>query len=165
MMSPAACNSRSAANFAAFATFQGVGEDVYRYGRVGVATTSDNASDGTLTIEVSHDDVTWGGPTRSIADTRFAQPVMWNIVEKYFRIRYVNGPTEALGLTLQVQYSVNADIALGHELREDLSDETEAIATKTVSVGRDEKGSYNNVELDRSRSLRVNSRDITTLLN
>ena len=120
-------NSRDAATLAAAATFQGVGEDVSAYGRVGVAITSSNATDGTLTMEVSHDNVTWGGPSRAWTDTRFGQPHMWNIVEKYFRIKYVNGTTEADDLAIQVQYSNNADILLGHQLDETLIDETEAI--------------------------------------
>ena len=103
-------NSRAAATLAAAATFQGVGEDVSGFGRVGVAITSDNATDGTLTMEVSHDNVTWGGPTRAFSDTRFSQPHMWNIVEKYFRIKYVNGSTEATNLSIQVQYSSNANV-------------------------------------------------------
>ncbi len=126
-------NSRDAATLAAAATFQGVGEDVSAYGRVGVAVKSDNATDGTLTMEVSHDNVTWGGPTRSWADTSIAAPHMWNIVERYFRIKYVNGATEATNLSIQVQYSSNADILLGHQLTETLPTEVEAIITRPGS--------------------------------
>ena len=74
-------NSRDAATLAADAVFQGVGEDVSEYGRVGVSITTSNATDGVLTMEVSRDNVTWGGPTRTWSDTRFAQPHMWEIVE------------------------------------------------------------------------------------
>lgn len=123
-------NSRDAATLAASAVFQGVGEDVSAYGRVGIAITSTGASDGVLTIETSHDGVTYGGPTRSWSDTRYAQPHMWNIVEKYFRIKYTNGTTEALGLAIQVQYSVNADIALGHQLNETLNLDVESNITR-----------------------------------
>ena len=126
-------NSRDAATLAAGATFQGVGEDVSKYGRVGVSIVSDNATDGTLTMEVSHDNVTWGGPTRDWADTRFATPHMWNIVEKYFRIKYVNGTTEATNLSIQVQYSVNADIILGHQVGEILPAETETVVVRPVT--------------------------------
>ena len=120
-------NSRASATLAAGATFQGVGEDVSAYGRAGVAITSSNATDGVLTMEVSHDGVTWGGPTRTWGDTRFGKPHMWNIVEKYFRIKYVNGTTEANDLSIQVQYSTNADIVLAHPLSEVLSNEDEAV--------------------------------------
>ena len=134
-------NSRDAATLAASATFQGVGEDVTAYGRVGIAIRSDNATDGVLTIEVSHDNVTWGGPTRAWADTRFATPHMWNIVEKYFRIKYVNGTTEATNLSIQVQYSSNADIVLGHEVNAILPAETEGQAVRPI----------NNFDLDTAR--------------
>ena len=141
-------NSRAASTLAAAGVFQGVSEDVSNYGRVGVSIKSDNATDGVLTMEVSHDNVTWGGPTRNFADTRFSEPHMWNIVEKYFRIKYTNGTTEATNLSIQVQYSSNADILLGHQLDATLLDETEAIITKSVAVGQDPLGAYTNVKQD-----------------
>lgn len=123
-------NSRDAATLAAGAVFQGVGEDVSAYGRVGVAVRSDNDSDGVLTMEVSQDGINWGGPTRTWGNTRFGAPHMWNIVEKYFRIKYTNGTTEATNLAFQVQYSVNADIDLGHQLNETLSLDVESNITR-----------------------------------
>lgn len=137
-------NSRDAATLLASATFQGVGEDVSSYGRVGVSISSDNATDGVLTMEVSRDNVNWGGPTRTWSDTRFASPHMWNIVEKYFRVKYVNGTTEATNLAIQVQYSNNANTLLGHQLDETLLDETEALAVRSVTVGQDPNGVYKN---------------------
>ena len=126
-------NSRDAATLAAGATFQGVGEDVLKYGRAGIAIRSTNATDGVLTIETSHDNITWGGPTRDWANTSVAVPHMWNIVERYFRIKYVNGTTEATALCIQVQYSTNADIILGHQLNEILPAETEAVVTRPAT--------------------------------
>jgi hypothetical protein len=137
-------NARAASTLAAGAVYQGTGEDVSKYGRVGVSIVSDNATDGVLTMEVSRDNVTWGGPTRNFADTRFSEPHMWNIVEKYFRIKYTNGTTEATNLAIQVQYSVNADTLLGHQLDATLLDETEAIIARSVGVGLDPLGSYGN---------------------
>lgn len=123
-------NVRAAATLAASAVYQGTGEDVSKYGRAGIAIVSDNATDGVLTIETSHDNVTWGGPTRTWANTSIAAPHMWNIVEKYFRIKYTNGTTEATNLAIQVQYSVNADIMLGHQLNETLAEEVEAVVIR-----------------------------------
>ncbi len=137
-------NVRAAATLAAAGTYQGTGEDVSAYGRVGIAIHADNATDGVLTIEVSHDNTIWSGPTRAVADTRFAEPHMWNIVEKYFRILYTNGTTEATNLSIQVQYSVNADVLLGHQLDGALIDETEAIVTRSISVGQNPAGTYLN---------------------
>lgn len=137
-------NVRAAATLAAGAVYQGTGEDVSNYARVGVSITSSNATDGVLTMEVSHDNITWGGPTRNFADTRFAEPHMWNIVEKYFRIKYTNGTTEANDLSIQVQYSNNADVLLGHQLDGPLIDETEAIVTRSISVGQNPEGTYLN---------------------
>jgi len=133
---------------AAGATFQGVGEDVSGFGRAGISVKSSypaGLTGGTLTIEVSHDNVNWSGPTREISDTSTAQPVMWAIVEKYFRVKYVNGPVAATDLSIQVQYSNNDDILLAHPLSETLIDETQALATRSVLVGKDDNGDYNNV--------------------
>ena len=148
-------NSRPKSDFAAGATYQGTGEDVHMWGRVGVSITSDNRTSGTLYMEVSRDNVNWGGPSRRFEDTRFAQPHMWNIVEQYFRIKYVNDHIAANDLAIQVQYSNNADILLGHQLDETLIDETEAIITRSVILGRDEKGNYSNVTVDLDNNLHV----------
>jgi len=148
-------NSRPASTLAAGATFQGTSEDVSNYGRAGVAITSSNATDGVLTFEVSQDGINWGGPTREWEDTRFAQPHMWNIVEKYFRILYTNGSTEATDLAIQVQYSKNANILLAHQLTEVFKDETEAIATRSVLVGQTTGGDYVNVPVDGNGHIQV----------
>ena len=148
-------NSRDASTFEPFEVFQGTVEDVSAYARVGISVRSDNKSDGILTIEVSHDGVIWGGPERNWEDTRFAEPHMWTIVEQYFRIKYTNGTTLANNLSIQVQYSTNSDILLGHQLNKDLVDETEGIVTKSVIVGQDERGIYQNVPVDNRGNLKV----------
>ncbi|GAF73492.1 unnamed protein product, partial [marine sediment metagenome] len=148
-------NSRDAATLAAAATFQGVGEDVSQYGRIGVAITSTNATDGTLWMEVSHDNSTWSSIPRAFANTSIANPHMWNIVEKYFRVKYVNGTTEATGLAIQVQYSNNVDIFLGHQLDATLLNETEAIVTRSVLVGKTEAGDYINVPVSGAGKLQT----------
>ncbi len=126
-------NSRAASTLAAAATFQGVGEDVSNFGRVGVSIRSDNATDGTLTMEVSHDNTLWQGPNRTWSNTSIGAPHMWNIVEKYFRIKYVNGSTEATNLSIQVQYSTNADIVLAHQIDEVLRPEAETILVRAAT--------------------------------
>ena len=140
-----ALNARSPSTLAALAVYQGTGEDVSIYGRVGVSIVSDNATDGILTMETSHDNITYSGVDRTISDTRSGEPHMWNIVEQYFRIKYTNGTADAINLSIQVQYSVNIDILLGHQLDQTLLNETEAIITRSILVGQDSKGVYNNV--------------------
>ena len=152
-------NAFGPATLAPLAVYQGTGEDVSEYGRVGVAVTSSNASSGVLTMEVSHDNITWGGPSRNWSDTRFSQPHMWNIVEKYFRIKYTNGTQEVNDLCIQVQYSNNADIILGHQLDEELKDEVEAIVTRATLVGRNADGRYNNIAIDDLNRLQVNQEE------
>lgn len=159
-------NVRAASTLAAGAVYQGTGELVTGYGRAGISITSTNKTDGVLTIEVSRDGVTYGGPNRTFADTRFSQPHMWNIVEPYFRIKYTNGNNSANDLAITVQYSNNADILLGHQLDETLIDETEAIVTRSVLVGRDSRGEYANVPVTNTGRLEVDTQenDTTRLL-
>lgn len=138
-------NSRAKATLASAATFQGTSDRATSHGRIGVSITSDNATDGILTMEVSHNGTDWGGPSRSWADTRFSQPHMWEIVEPYFRIKYVNGSTEAQNLSIITQFSNNGAILLGHQLDETLLNETEAIISRSVAVGQDVQGVYRNI--------------------
>ncbi|QDP48859.1 MAG: hypothetical protein Unbinned7794contig1000_3 [Prokaryotic dsDNA virus sp.] len=138
-------NSYAAATLAAGATFQGTVEMVTRSGRIGVAIKTDNATDGVLTIEVSHDGVIWGGPTRNWSDTRSAEPHMWEIVEKYWRILYTNGTTEATNISIQTHFSSNGGILLAHQLDKILLDENQAIITRAVSVSKDNMDNYVNV--------------------
>lgn len=155
VISTTSFNSRDAATLAASATFQGTSEDVTAYGRVGVSIHSTNSTDGVLWMEVSHDNVIWSGPPRTVSDASVAQPHMWNIVEKYFRIRYVNGTTEADDLSIQVQYSVNANILLAHQLDETLIDETEALAVRAVLTGKTPAGDYVNPAVTKHLALQV----------
>lgn len=155
-------NVRAASDMSAGAVYQGTGEDVTKYGRAGISITSSNQSNGILTIEVSRDNITWGGPTRTYSDTRFSQPHMWNIVEQYFRIKYTNGNIEAQDLAIQVQFSNNADIILGHQLDETLLDETEATVTRSVLVGKKENGDYLNVPLSDRGELLTKGSNLTS---
>lgn len=159
-------NSRAASTLAAGATFQGVGEDVSGFGRAGISVKSSypaGVTRGTLTIEVSHDNVNWSGPTREISDTSTAQPVMWAIVEKYFRVKYVNGPVAATDLSIQVQYSNNDDILLATPLSDTFIDETQALATRSVLVGKDEGGDYRNVAATLDGKLKIDADEFSNL--
>ena len=119
-------NSRAAATLAAAATFQGVGEYVAKFEKVSVSIISDNATDGVLTMETSHDGVTYGGPTRDFANTTTSAPHMWLIAEPWFRIKYVNGTTEATNLDIKTRFSSDGNILLAHQLDEILPLETES---------------------------------------
>jgi len=118
------------------ATYTGTSEDVSKYGRVGISiyTAFGNPTDGTLWIEVSRDNVNWSTIPRTFSDTSTAQPHMWNIVEKYFRIRYVNGTTPTgTDFSIQTQYAVNSEILLGHQLDEFPLPEHEAVNVRSFT--------------------------------
>ena len=133
-------NSRDSATLAAGATFQGVSEDVVAYGRAAVSIYSTTATAaGFLTFEVSQDNVIWSGlpKTWQTSDA----PLMWNIVERYFRIKYVNNGVEAADFSIQTQYSTNADVVLSHQISEALPAHTSAQAVRST----------NNFDLDTAR--------------
>lgn len=141
--------------------FQGTGEDVSKYGRVGISvwTPFGESTDGILTIEVSRDNVNWGGPTRDYADTSIAQPHMWNIVEKYFRIKYTQGTTSATTLQIQTQYSVNSSVNLGQQLNDVPLAEHEGINVKAILAGRVENNTFKNINATSDGSLNVSIRN------
>jgi predicted small secreted protein len=143
-------------------TFQGTGEDVSKYGRAGVSvwTPFGEKTKGTLTIEVSRDGVNYGGPSRSIEDTTTAQPVMWEIVEQYFRIKYVNGSVVPTAFTIQTQYSVNGSILLGQQLGDTLSDGISGIATVGTLQGKDNNGDYNLAKVDANGAVQVTAEQL-----
>ena len=143
-------NSVVLTNVSGGTVWTGTSEDVTKYGRAGISiwTPYGEFCDGILTIEVSRDGTNWGGPNRTFSNTAIAQPHMWNIVEKYFRLKYTHGTTSASTLVIQTQYSVNADTILGHQLDETLIDETEAIVTRSVLVGQNPTNTYVNAKED-----------------
>lgn len=152
-------NSRAVGVLEAGEVFQGVGELVaIGYRGVGVSIKSETRSSGVLTMEVSHDNITYGGPTRDVPDSRFAEPKMWVVVEKYFRIKYTNGSTRAADVSIQTTFAKTGEIALSRQLSEDLSDETEAITSKSVLVGRDQFGDWINVKLSTDGRILVESK-------
>jgi hypothetical protein len=139
------------------ATFQGTSEDVGDYARAAICfyTPFGEPTDISVTIEVSHDEINWSGPTRTVANTSVANPIMWAIAEKYFRIKIVNGTSTASVFSVQVQYSNNDDILLGHPLNETLINETGAIITRSVLVGKQDGGAYANVPVTAEGHLEV----------
>jgi hypothetical protein len=140
---------------AAGATYQGLEEDVHEYSSIGISVHSTNTSDGVLTIQVSHDKINWSEVPRTISNANTAQPHMWLIVERHFKIKYVNGTTEADNLSIQVNLSNNGDILLAHQLDETLIDETEAIITRSVIVGENDGGNYVNVPVGATGGLQL----------
>lgn len=135
---------------AAGETFQGTSEDVGDYARAAVCifTPFGEPTDITVYIEVSHDEESWSSIPRSVANTSIANPIMWAIAERYFRIKIVNGTSTASVFSVQVQYSNNDDILLGHPLNETLSDEMGGVITRSVLVGKTQGGMYKNVPVD-----------------
>jgi hypothetical protein len=159
-------NIRVASTMAAGATYQGLEEDVHEYSSIGISIHSTNTSDGVLTIQVSHDKINWSEVPRTISNANTAHPHMWLIVERHFKIKYVNGTTEAENLSIQVNLSNNGEILLAHQLDETLLDETEAIIVRSVSVGQNPNDIYTNEKIsgvDDGNSSTTNLTSLTSL--
>jgi len=146
-------NSRTKATLAASEEWLGFSEDVTRYGTMGVSFYSDTPSSGTLVIQTSHDNKTFSSIPRRVSNTATTQPIMWNIVEKYMRIKYVNDGIDAVNLSIQTHYSSNSDILLAQQLGDSLSDGSTGIATVSLIQGKDNLGNYNTIAVDKGGSL------------
>jgi len=164
-ISPFGYNSREASTIAPNGIFQGVGEYVSMYGRVGISMSASSPTSGTFTIEVSHDNVTWAGPTRLIENVQYAEPIMWNIVEKYFRIKFVNGNRATTDFSIQTHYSINANTLLGHTLDANLKTEHGALLTRSVIAGLQPDGTYANAQISSAGQLKVSSGGTPETLN
>jgi hypothetical protein len=148
-------NSRTKATLAASGEWLGFSEDVTRYGTMGVSFYSDTPSSGTLVIQTSHDNKTFSSVPRRVSNTVTSQPIMWNIVEKYMRIKYVNDGIDAVNLSIQTHYSSNSDTLLGQQLGDSLVDGSTGIATVSVIQGKDSTGTYNTAAVDSGGSMQI----------
>ena len=140
---------------AADAVYQGTEEDVHEYTSIGISIHSTNASDGVLTIQVSHDKIYWREVTRTITNANMKHPNTWLRVERHFKIKYTNGTTEADNLSIQVNLSNDGNIQLGHQLDEVLLDETQTSIVRSVIVAQDAGGTYRNIGIDSLGDLKI----------
>jgi len=122
---------------------------------VAVALIGTVATDGVLYIESSQD----GGTVVNsvpfpVDDTTFDLPHIWNVVEQYIRIRYVNGTTAQTGaFQIQAKYSNAQNMGLLHKASDIIEGATELQIVKAVLTGEqldgslDHTGGYSDVEL------------------
>ena len=92
---------------------------------------------------------------------------MWLVVEKYFKILYTNGSTEADNLSIQVHLSTDGSIFLAHQLDGTILDETESIVTRSVLTGLKDDGTYNNFGFysDAVNTISYQNADVDALVN
>jgi hypothetical protein len=128
------------------AEYTGAWEDVEKYSTVAIAIIGTLATDGTLYIESSQD----GGTTVNsvpfaVPDTTFDLPHIWNVVEKYIRIRYVNGTTPMTGaFQMQTKYSNAQSLGLLQEAGDTITPQTDLQIVKAVGTGTNPDGTYKN---------------------
>ncbi len=80
------------------ATYQGTSEDVTGFTTASVSIYGSlNTATGTLFFEVSSDNVVFSSIKRIVPQLSFDIPHMWNIGERYFRIRYLNDSVAQTG--------------------------------------------------------------------
>ena len=145
------------------ASFTGVSEDVSNYTTIAVAFNASAKSDGTLYFEVSQDNVNFISIPFSIPDASIQTPKIWNVVEKYYRLKYTNGATPQSGtFQLQTKYSNGQELGLLTAADQELTAETSVQATKSIITGQNKAGEYKSGVVDSEGHIKVHLHDPTT---
>jgi hypothetical protein len=125
------------------ATFTGDGEDVTGFVEVRVSVFSDVASaiDG-LKIEYSADNVNWDHKDVYTVPANKGKNYGVQRVAKYYRIVYTNGAAGQAEFRLSTIFNRVAGMPSSHRIQDTISDEDDAILTKSVISGQDENGVF-----------------------
>jgi hypothetical protein len=128
------------------ATFQGTSVDVTNFSTVAVAFYADEATDGTLYFEASHDNVNWISVPYTVNNASIQTPYIWNVVEKYIRIKYVNGTTpQTSAFQIQTKFSNSQELDLLLDAEDTINGTTPTKIVKAIATGRDVNGAYQNI--------------------
>lgn len=128
--------------------FTGEWEDVTNFTTVGVSIAGSNVTDGILYIETSND----GGITvetsvpYSIPNASFDLPKLWNVIEQFIRVRYVNGTTSQTGhFIIATKYSNGQSMNILHVMGDVIDERATGTLTKSVVTGQDPNSDFFNV--------------------
>ena len=128
------------------AVFTGVWENVTKFTTTAIAVIGSNATDGVLCVDTSQD----GGVTIrtiqfTIPNTTSSTPHIWNLVEEFIRIRYINGSTGQTGsFNIQTKYSIGQELGILRLAGGNINSNTAVQTVKSVNTGTDPNGSYSN---------------------
>ena len=127
--------------------FIGVWESNVDYTTSGVSIAASLSTDGTLFVEVGSDGVTVETSIPyNILDASFDLPKIWNNIEPFFRIRYVNGSTAQTGFfSIITKYSNGQELGLIHSMGDTINSQVTGQVVKAVGTGTDPNGEYSNI--------------------
>lgn len=147
-------NNSTTTPLASGATFTGTGEQ-NDYANVGVMVKTDNT--GTLYFDFSNDGSNWDStfPVNGfdvVADvSEFHTAVK---LGRYFRVRLVNDTGAQSYLRLTTYYGQNF-LPSAAPLNQSINDDSDAIISRSVLVGKNDSGSYDNVGITDKGELKV----------
>lgn len=141
-------------------TFTGAWENVNAWTSISVAMLGTNATNGTLWIDVRKSGSTAYNSVpfvkENITSNAYNLPVVWNIVEDEFRVRYVNGTTAQLTeWYLITKYSKGQADSLVGTASTSVDDYTPLTLHRSIIAGRTDGGVYKNVPVDNNGHIEV----------
>lgn len=136
--------------------YLGTAENVLEYNTISVNTYTDVASSiNGLELQESPDGVNWDRVKKfSILDNTNVSHII-NVIGKWFRIKYINGPTAQSSFRLQTMFRRFGVRDQTVSLIEGLNDDTDSLLTRSVIVGKTQGGQYDNVGLGNNSSIRT----------
>lgn len=138
-------------------TFLGNWEDVTKWTTVGVSIAGDNSTNGTLLIETSNEKS--GIPLETsisynISAASFDIPKLWNLIEQYVRITYINGTTAQTGFfVIATKYSNGQSMDILHIMGDSIGIDTTGSVHKAVLTGLDQDNNFENIRSSRAGGL------------
>jgi len=131
------------------ATFNGTYVSLAGFASLSVSVdgTSAGTADGTLTMSFSHDGVT---SVRDIiiavSDVSATPPRTLGTVAEFFKVTYANGTTATTSFSLQTILHTET-VGLISRLDQTLDDNTDVQNTRSVLMGKDSNGDYQNASV------------------
>jgi len=132
------------------ATYTGTWENVAAWTSASVAVLGTNATDGVLWIDVRKSGSTLYNSvpfTKSnITSNAYNLPIIWNLIEDEFRVRYINGSTAQLTeWYLETKFSKAQSDSLVSTATSSIDENTPLTLHRTILSGQTDNGDFINV--------------------
>ncbi len=131
-------------------TFTGAWENTTAWTSASVAILGTNATSGTLYIDVRKSGSTLYNTVPftkdDITSNPYNLPVIWNLIEGEFRVRYVNGPTAQLTeWYLETKFSSSQSDSLVSTASTSIDNNTPLTLSRSILSGQTDSGIFRNV--------------------
>lgn len=141
-------------------TYTGTWENVTQWTSAAVSILGTNATDGTLWIDVRRLGSTVYSSVpfdkTDITSNAYNLPIIWNLAEDEFRVRYVNGSTAQLTeWYLETKYSISQSESLVSTTTSLIDSNTPLTLHRTVLTGETDGGGFLNVPVTQEGHMEV----------